>query len=95
MFNRKNPDEIQNWSCVYETTTEYDANLAKSYLESRGLVTRIISKRDSAFNLNVGDLAVIFLYVPDNEEAQAREAIREWEGNDSETEDDENEKEAE
>jgi len=83
MFSKKKPDDVENWVCVYETGTEYDANLAKNYLESREVDARIISKRDSAFDLNIGDMALIYLYVTQEQEKEAREAIREWQSGES------------
>ncbi len=83
MFNKNRPDDVENWVCIYETTTEYDANLAKSYLESREIDVRIISKRDSAFDLNIGDLALIYVYVTKGQEDEAHEAMREWKSGES------------
>jgi len=95
MFNEKKPDDVENWVCIYETGTEYDANLAKNYLESREIDTRIISKRDSAFDLNIGDMALIYLYVTREQEEEALEAMREWQSGESELGDDEEENESE
>lgn len=93
MFNKKKPDDVENWVCIYETNTEYDANLVKSYLESREIDARILSKRDSAFDLNVGDFALIYLYVSKDQEDDAKEAIREWQAGESDLGDDEEENE--
>lgn len=95
MFNKKKPDDVENWVCIYETGTEYDANLAKNYLESREIDARIISKRDSAFDLNIGDMALIYLYVTKAQEEEALEAMREWQSGESELGDDEEENESE
>lgn len=78
------PDSIKGWVCIYETSMDYDANLAKNFLEDCGYDCQILSKRDSAYNLNVGDMAVIFLYVRAEDEAEAIEAIKEWHRGDHE-----------
>lgn len=78
MFNSPNPDAIEGWICIYETSTEYEAQLIKNYLTDREIDCNILSKHDSAFDLNVGDLSVIFLYVPQEMEKKAKEAIDEW-----------------
>ncbi len=91
MFSKKKPTDVENWACVYETGTEYDADLAKNYLESRQIDARIISKRDSAFDLNIGDMALIYLYVTKEQEEEAFEAIREWKSGEAELGDEEEE----
>lgn len=78
MFNSPTPDTIEGWICIYETSTEYESQLIKNYLNSRDIECQILSKHDSAFDLNVGDMSVIFLYVPKEMEKEAREAIDEW-----------------
>lgn len=87
MFEKKEPDEVKDWVCIYETNTEYDANLAKNYLESREIDAYIISKRDSAFSLNVGEMALIYLYVTKDQETEAREAMHEWQSGESDLDD--------
>lgn len=83
MFNSPKPDTIEGWTCIYETSTEYESQLIKSYLNSRDIDCRILSKHDSAFDLNVGDMSVIFLYVPEEMKKQAEEAIEEWQNGSS------------
>lgn len=77
MFSDK-PSDIKGWTCVYETTTDYDAELVKGYLDSRDIQCNILNKRDSAYNLNVGDMAKIWLYVPDDQVIAANLALKDW-----------------
>lgn len=79
MFSTPKPNEIEGWVCVYTTNTEYDAQLAKNYLGSREIESRILSKRDSAFDINVGDMALVYVYVPKNFADEAEKAMEEWE----------------
>lgn len=83
MFNSPSADAIEGWICIYETNTEYEAQLIKSYLNSRDIDCNILSKHDSAFDLSVGDMSVIFLYVPQKMEKKAKEAIDEWQEGES------------
>jgi len=78
MFSTPKPNNIEDWECIYETTTEYDAQLAKNYLENREIKVSILSKRDSSFDVNVGDLALIYVYVPKDSVKDAKDAIDEW-----------------
>jgi len=78
MINDPKPNEIENWSCVMERGTEIEIEMAKDFLASREIPANILSKRDSSLNLNVGDLALVYLYVPSEYEAQAKEALAEW-----------------
>ncbi|MEO1021348.1 MAG: DUF2007 domain-containing protein [Bacteroidota bacterium] len=66
---------MDDWVCVFETGSDIEANMAKSYLNNLQIPSNILSKRDSAYSLNVGDMALIFLYVPNEYEKKAREAL--------------------
>ena len=78
MVNEPKPDNIENWACVMERGTEYEVEMAKDYLSNLEIPSNILSKRDSSFNLNVGDMAHVYLYVPKEYEQEAREALAEW-----------------
>ncbi|WP_372638184.1 hypothetical protein [Fodinibius sp.] len=79
MFEGPKPNEIEDWVCVFERGTEYEVESAKNYLSSMEIPSQILSKRDSAFSLNVGETALVYLYVPKDYERQAREALEELE----------------
>lgn len=83
MFKDPKPNEIENWSCVLETSTEFEAEMAKNYLNSLKIPSNILSKRDSAYSLNVGDMARVYLYVPTEFEDKARRAIEKWQSDES------------
>lgn len=72
------PDEFDDWKCVYETSIESEANLVHEYLQDQGVSCQILSKKDSSFNVNFGDLSLIFVYVPENEVRKAEKALKEW-----------------
>lgn len=63
-----------------ERGTEYEIEMAKDYLANLEIPSNILSKRDSSFNLNVGDMALVYLYVPKEYENRARKALADWEG---------------
>lgn len=79
MFKGPDPNKIENWTCVMERSTELEVEMAKNYLSNLQIPSNILSKRDSAYSLNVGEMALVYLYVPDEYEDQAREALEEWE----------------
>jgi len=78
MINEPKPSYVEDWVCVMERGTEYEIEMAKNYLSDREIPSNILSKRDSSYNLNVGDMAHVYLYVPADYEKQAREALAEW-----------------
>ncbi len=79
MFNDKlTPDKIDDWNCVYETSIESEAGLVKGFLSNRGIPCEILSKKDSAYTVNFGDLSAIFLYVPKEHAEDAEKALKEW-----------------
>lgn len=78
MFDGPKPNEIENWVCIMERGTEYEVKLAKNYLANLQIPSNILSKRDSAYSLNVGEMSMVYLYVPKEYEQEARSAIEEW-----------------
>lgn len=85
LFNDISPNDIENWVCVMEGGNEYDIGLAKTYLSSLKIPSNILSKRDSAYSLTVGEMALVYLYVPEEFETKARTVLErlEEEGFDS------------
>lgn len=79
MYEGPKPNDIENWVCVMERGTEYEVEIAKSYLADMEIPANILSKRDSAISVNVGDMALVYLYVPREYAEQAREALAELE----------------
>ena len=77
MMDGPKPNEIEDWVCVYERGTEYEVQSAQNYLSSLEIPSNILSKRDSAFSLNVGETALVYLYVPKEYEEEARSALAE------------------
>lgn len=78
MFKELRPDDINGWVCVYETGTEYDAEMVKSYFADQDIHSQILSKRDSAYNLNVGQMSMVYVYVPGELEKKALKALDDW-----------------
>lgn len=60
-----------------ERSTELEIVPVQNYLSNLDIPSNILTKRDSAFNLSVGDLALVYLYVPKEYEEEARQAIEE------------------
>lgn len=52
--------------------------MVKNYLSNLRIPSNILSKRDSAHSLNVGEMALIYIYVPKEFERKARAAIKKW-----------------
>lgn len=77
LFNHHKPNEIENWVCVLESGVEYEIELARNYLNNLKIPSNILSKRDTAYSLIIGDMALIYLYVPIDFEKKARKALNE------------------
>lgn len=78
MFREIKPDPIENWVCVYETGTQYDAEMVQNYFNDQEIESQILSKRDSAYNLNIGQMAMVYLYVPADQAEKAQKALDDW-----------------
>ena len=79
LFDHPKPNEIDNWVCVLEGSTDYEIELARNYLSNLKIPSNILSKRDSAYSLVVGEMALIYLYVPVEFEKKARKVLKELE----------------
>lgn len=69
------PNDIDNWVCVLEANTDLEVEMVKNYLSSLNIPSNILSKRDSAYSLNIGEMAMVYLYVPKEFENKARKAL--------------------
>lgn len=81
MFDSPESNDIENWVCIKEAGKDYEIELAKNLLADYEIPASIISKRDSSFSLNIGDTALVYLYVPRDFEEEAREVLAESEIN--------------
>lgn len=79
LFEHPKPNDIDNWVCVLESGTEYEVEMARNYLSNLKIPSNILSKRDTAYSLWIGDMALIYLYVPTEFESKARKALEELE----------------
>lgn len=76
--NTPTPDENfdeKQWTPVFSTGTDYEADLVRDRLDSAGFEAVIMSKRDRSFGVNVGDLAAVAVLVPADQLAEAKEVL--------------------
>jgi hypothetical protein len=62
----------EDWVSVFRTGTDYEADLVRDRLDDSGIPAVVLTQRDHAFNLTVGDLAAVHVMVPP---AQADQAV--------------------
>lgn len=84
MMKGSEPNKFENWVCVLERGTEYEVQLTKNYLENEGIPSAILSKKDSSLTMTIGEMSMVYLYVPKEFEKEAKKAIREFQLNESE-----------
>ena len=90
LFDHPKPNDIENWVCVFESGVEYEVDMIRNYFSNLKIPSNILSKRDTAYSLYIGDMALIYLYVPKEFEKKARLALQELENSNTElSEDDE------
>lgn len=80
------PRTYQDWIAVFTTSTDYEADLVRDRLDAAGVAAVVLTQRDHAFNLNVGDMAPVRVMVRPEDEAAAREVIGEKPFTDAELE---------
>ena len=67
----------EGWISVFECSTDFEADLVRDRLDEAGLAAVVLTQRDHAFNLNVGDLAPVHVMVQPGSEAEARAVLSE------------------
>jgi len=65
--------KYEDWISVFRTNTDYEGDLVRDRLDDSGIPAVVLTQRDHAFNLNVGDLADVHVLVPPN---RVDEAVR-------------------
>lgn len=75
LFDGPKSNDIKNWVCVMERGTDYEIELARTFLASLKIPSNILSKRDRAYSLNIGETSMVYLYVPTEFEKKAREVL--------------------
>ena len=61
----------EDWVSVFRTSTDYEADLVRDRLDDSGIPAVVLTQRDHAFNLTVGDLAAVHVMVPPEEAENA------------------------
>ena len=68
-------EKYEEWVAVYTSGTDYEADIVRDRLDDAGIPAIVYTKRDHAFNLNVGDLAEVAVLVPPSRAHDAREVL--------------------
>lgn len=69
-----NPN-VEGWTVAYRSSTDYEADLVRDRLDDAGIPAVVLTKRDHAFNLNVGDMAHVFVMVHPDRLADAKDVL--------------------
>ena len=70
-------ERYEDWVVVFTSGTDYEADLVRDRLDDAGLKAVVLTQRDHAFNLNVGDLSSVHVLTPPEEADQAYGVLRE------------------
>ncbi len=68
-------NDWDGWISVCNTGTDYEANLIRDRLDDSGIKAVILTHRDQAFSLNVGDMSTIRILVQPEHEKEARRIL--------------------
>lgn len=67
----------EGWVSVFNTSTDYEADMVRDRLDSAGIPAAVFTQRDHAFNLSVGELARVYVLVPASHLAAAEGVLAE------------------
>lgn len=65
------PKRFEDWVVIYSSGTDYEADIVRDRLDDAGIPAVVLTQRDHAFNLNVGDLAPVSVLVPPGKAEEA------------------------
>lgn len=65
----------QDWVVVFRSGTDYEADLVRDRLDDAGIAAVVLTQRDHAFNLTVGDLSPVNVLVPPQEAERAASVL--------------------
>jgi hypothetical protein len=80
------PNTYEDWTIVFSSSTDYEADLVRDRLGSQDVEAVVLTHRDHAFNLNVGDLSGAHVLTPKNMVERARAILDEHPLTDAELE---------
>ena len=69
--------EREGWVTIYQSSTDYEADMVRDRLDSAGIPAAVFTQRDHALNQNVGKLALVFVLVPEDRRADAEALLAE------------------
>lgn len=69
------PSRYENWVSIFSTGTDYEADLVRDRLDDNGIPAVVLTQRDHAFNLTVGDLASVHVMVQPQHVQDARAVL--------------------
>ena len=75
MFDPPKPQKIDGWVCVLERSTELEVHLEANFLKNEGIPVHIMSKRDTAYSLTIGEMSSVYLYVPEDYQQKALDLL--------------------
>jgi len=70
-------DKKEDWVSVFRSGTDYEADMVRDRLDESDIPAVVLTQRDHAFNLNVGDLAQVHVMVPPDRADDAVSLLKE------------------
>ncbi|MDX1420145.1 MAG: DUF2007 domain-containing protein [Rubricoccaceae bacterium] len=80
------PTTYEGWISIFSCGTDFEADLVRDRLGEAEIPAVVLTQRDHAFNLNVGDMSPVHVMVPPDHEAAAREVVEQAPLSDAELE---------
>jgi len=72
LFKDSQPNSIEGWSCIAQTHTELEAELLAGPIRDADIPVEVLSKRDTAYALTVGEMSLVYVYVPTEKVEEAK-----------------------
>ena len=66
----------EDWIVIFKSGTDYEADLVRDRLDDAGIPAVVLTQRDHAFNLTMGDLAQVNVLVPPAHVGQASDVLQ-------------------
>ncbi len=67
----------EGWVTIYESGTDYEAEIVRDRLDSAGIPAVVLTQRDHAFNMTLGKMASVRVLVPPEYVEEAEKVLAE------------------
>jgi hypothetical protein len=75
-FPPSEPPHIEGWTCVFSSASREETLLVETMFKDADIPAQVLSTRDSSYVFPSGMMGQVYVFVPKDQEASAREILQ-------------------